>query len=139
MKDCTWKLDINANQSVGVIEVQGMRLLQDNALPTVQLLCRIIWRLKDSKLCRTPLTAQISHHVTCLNPLIKTCPMGKQIWNMHGCQKSASASSSTIPKSDCKDWIWRLNKCVDFKGDYSKTCVKRPLKNRQNKGLNDKW
>ena len=23
-------------------------------------------------------------------------------------------------------------------GNYSKTCVKRPLKNRQNKGLNDK-
>ena len=22
---------------------------------------------------------------------------------------------------------------------YSKTCVKRPLKNRQNKGLNDNW
>ena len=22
---------------------------------------------------------------------------------------------------------------------YSKTCIKRPLKNRQNKGLNDKW
>ena len=22
---------------------------------------------------------------------------------------------------------------------YSKTCVKRSLKNRQNKGLNDKW
>ena len=22
---------------------------------------------------------------------------------------------------------------------YSKTCVKRPLKNRQNKDLNDKW
>ena len=22
---------------------------------------------------------------------------------------------------------------------YSKTCVKRPLKTRQNKGLNDKW
>ena len=22
---------------------------------------------------------------------------------------------------------------------HSKTCVKRPLKNRQNKGLNDKW
>ena len=22
---------------------------------------------------------------------------------------------------------------------YSKTCVKWPLKNRQNKGLNDKW
>ena len=22
---------------------------------------------------------------------------------------------------------------------YSKTCVKRPLKNRQNKGLKDKW
>ena len=22
---------------------------------------------------------------------------------------------------------------------YSKTCVKRPLKNRQNKGLTDKW
>ena len=24
-------------------------------------------------------------------------------------------------------------------GDYSKTCVKRPLNNRQNKDLNDKW
>ena len=24
-------------------------------------------------------------------------------------------------------------------GVYSKTCVKRPLKNRQNKDLNDKW
>ena len=24
-------------------------------------------------------------------------------------------------------------------GWYSKTCVKRPLKNRQNKGLNDNW
>ena len=23
--------------------------------------------------------------------------------------------------------------------EYSKTCVKRPLKNRQNKDLNDKW
>ena len=23
--------------------------------------------------------------------------------------------------------------------NYSKTCLKRPLKNRQNKGLNDKW
>ena len=23
--------------------------------------------------------------------------------------------------------------------NYSKTCVKRPLKNRQNKDLNDKW
>ena len=23
--------------------------------------------------------------------------------------------------------------------DYSKTCLKRPLKNRQNKGLNGKW
>ena len=23
--------------------------------------------------------------------------------------------------------------------EYSKACVKRPLKNRQNKGLNDKW
>ena len=26
-----------------------------------------------------------------------------------------------------------------FKDGYSKTCVKRPLKNRQNKGLNEKW
>ena len=25
------------------------------------------------------------------------------------------------------------------KVNYSKTCVKRPLKNRQNKDLNDKW
>ena len=24
-------------------------------------------------------------------------------------------------------------------GKYSKTCIKRPLKNRQNKDLNDKW
>ena len=23
--------------------------------------------------------------------------------------------------------------------NYSKTCAKRPLKNRQNKGLNDNW
>ena len=26
-----------------------------------------------------------------------------------------------------------------YKESYSKTCVKRPLKNRQNKDLNDKW
>ena len=26
-----------------------------------------------------------------------------------------------------------------FKNGYSKTCLKRPLKNRQNKGLNNKW
>ena len=26
-----------------------------------------------------------------------------------------------------------------FKRRYSKTCVKQPLKNRQNKDLNDKW
>ena len=25
------------------------------------------------------------------------------------------------------------------KNKYSKTCLKRPLKNRQNKDLNDKW
>ena len=28
---------------------------------------------------------------------------------------------------------------VLVKGKYSKTCLKRPLKKRQNKGLNDKW
>ena len=26
-----------------------------------------------------------------------------------------------------------------FESMYSKTCVKQPLKNRQNKDLNDKW
>ena len=26
-----------------------------------------------------------------------------------------------------------------LKVSYSKTCLKRPLKNRQNKGLKDKW
>ena len=26
-----------------------------------------------------------------------------------------------------------------FFPDYSKTCVKRPLKNRQNKDVNEKW
>ena len=28
---------------------------------------------------------------------------------------------------------------VCIKKNYSKTCLKRPLKNRQNKDLNDKW
>ena len=27
----------------------------------------------------------------------------------------------------------------EAKDSYSKTCVKQPLKNRQNKDLNDKW
>ena len=33
-------------------------------------------------------------------------------------------------------------KCIRYSGleeKYSKTCVERPLKNRQNKDLNDKW
>ena len=32
--------------------------------------------------------------------------------------------------------------CLQTKSDfhiYNKTCLKRPLKNRQNKGLKDKW
>ena len=28
---------------------------------------------------------------------------------------------------------------TDSSTGYSKTCIKRPLKNRQNKDLNDKW
>ena len=30
-------------------------------------------------------------------------------------------------------------KVIEIDVRYSKTCVKRPLKNRQNKDLNDKW
>ena len=32
-------------------------------------------------------------------------------------------------------YLIEVNNCIM----YSKTCVKRPLKNRQNKDLNDKW
>ena len=35
-----------------------------------------------------------------------------------------------------------LYKCIMKENDlavYSKTCLKQPLKNRQNKDLNDKW
>ena len=42
---------------------------------------------------------------------------------------------------------WFFSDCVDAQADhniavhicYSKTCLKRLLKNRQNKGLNGKW
>ena len=29
--------------------------------------------------------------------------------------------------------------CTRYIVDYNKTCVKQPLKNRQDKGLNDNW
>ena len=32
-----------------------------------------------------------------------------------------------------------LNNALRRHNTYSKTCVKRPLKNRQNKDVNDKW
>ena len=32
-----------------------------------------------------------------------------------------------------------MQKVKEYKTDYSKTCVKQTLKNRQNKDLNDKW
>ena len=36
---------------------------------------------------------------------------------------------------------WKLNHTLYLYGilKFSETCVKRPLKNRQNKDLNDKW
>ena len=36
-------------------------------------------------------------------------------------------------------WQRAIYICGQTLKDYSKTCVKRPLKNRQNKDLNDKW
>ena len=35
--------------------------------------------------------------------------------------------------------LWDLYRLYFYDGIYSKTCVKRPLKNRQFKDLNDKW
>ena len=35
--------------------------------------------------------------------------------------------------------ITKLMMIIIYTNVYSKTCVKRPLKNRQNKDLNDKW
>ena len=34
---------------------------------------------------------------------------------------------------------WLDQRCSLFGDYYSKTCVKQPLKNRQNKDLKDKW
>ena len=35
-------------------------------------------------------------------------------------------------------WIFRERSTTCF-GNYSKTCLKCPLKNRQSKGFKDKW
>ena len=46
--------------------------------------------------------------------------------------------SCTIRVLRQKLWIITSRK-VTFTGMYSKTCLKWPLKNRQNIGLKDKW
>ena len=51
---------------------------------------------------------------------------------------------SMIGTNNCPDHgVNRLYKSITRQTSiiymYSKTCVKRPLKNRQNKDLNDKW
>ena len=45
---------------------------------------------------------------------------------------------STIPNK-MQEFHEQVNNIKQFKTKYSKTCLKRPLKNRQNKDLNDKW
>ena len=38
-----------------------------------------------------------------------------------------------------EEFVHVISTKILFAGIYSKTCVKRPLKNRQNKDLYDKW
>ena len=53
-----------------------------------------------------------------------------------------------MPRCGCEDIVKMEKKMMPqnlygpleyIVGKYSKTCVKRPLKNRQNKSLNDDW
>ena len=49
-------------------------------------------------------------------------------WFAWLCVRPCFLLNSTVDNSK---WVWS--------GNTSKTCVKRPLKNKQNKDLNDKW
>ena len=70
-----------------------------------------------------------------------------RIWailNFHTCTKNQLQSICTLmagsidfAKFILQDNIWPVHVVSIFIA-YSKTCVKRPLKNRQNKDLNDK-
>ena len=45
-----------------------------------------------------------------------------------------------IVKSTTIYWLWKGDKYNAILANmYSKTCVKLPIKNRQNKDFNDKW
>ena len=48
-----------------------------------------------------------------------------------------------IVETDSKNLLWihccTYLSCLKYWGETVFTCVKRPLKNRQNKGLNDNW
>ena len=46
---------------------------------------------------------------------------------------------SLFAKHHIKDKYYKEDPELIVFSFYSKTCVKRPLKNRQNKDLNDKW
>ena len=55
-------------------------------------------------------------------------------WNISCFENSVDPDQLASKQQADQDLVFFYSACK-----YSKTCVKRPLKHRQNKNLNDKW
>ena len=103
--------------------VRGLRLLHDNAPAHCSALVQDY--LKTHGLKTLPHPAYSPDLSPCdfwLNPLIKKCLKGRRFETRTAVGRALFQCTEGIPKSDYRnalvDWIRRLKKCVEVKGEY---------------------